>query len=163
MRLTTSLWASALVRRVFASGGFAAILRHGADSAGAVFLTGTAWPDLIVGVNDSPVRTFRNRRRQNVRLLQVRLAGLAGNPTAAGARVSVRRADGLVQTAEATLGGGYLSQHASTLWFGLDQVAGPVQIEVRWPDGQTSQHEIPDGAEEATLAHPERTGDAPTG
>ena len=38
MRLTTSLWASALVRRVFASGGFAAILRHGADSAGAVFL-----------------------------------------------------------------------------------------------------------------------------
>ena len=38
MRLTTSIWAAALVRRVFSSGGFAAILRHGADSAGAIFL-----------------------------------------------------------------------------------------------------------------------------
>lgn len=38
MRLTTDFWASALVRRVFGSGGYAAVLRRGADSAGALFL-----------------------------------------------------------------------------------------------------------------------------
>jgi hypothetical protein len=38
MRVTTELWVSALVRRVFAAGQFAAILRRGAAEAGAVFL-----------------------------------------------------------------------------------------------------------------------------
>ena len=38
MRLTSDFWVSALVRRAFASGGFAAVLRRGAAEAGAVFL-----------------------------------------------------------------------------------------------------------------------------
>lgn len=38
MRVTTELWVSALVRRVFASGGFAAVMRRGASEAGAVFV-----------------------------------------------------------------------------------------------------------------------------
>jgi hypothetical protein len=38
MRVTTDLWVSALVRRVFADGGFAAILKRGATEAGAVFI-----------------------------------------------------------------------------------------------------------------------------
>lgn len=38
MRVTTDLWASALVRRVFASGGFAAILKRGSGEAGAAFV-----------------------------------------------------------------------------------------------------------------------------
>lgn len=38
MRVTTDLWVSALVRRVFTSGGFAAIARRGATEAGAAFL-----------------------------------------------------------------------------------------------------------------------------
>ena len=36
MRVTTDLWVSALVRRVFASSGFAAIVRRGGGEAGAV-------------------------------------------------------------------------------------------------------------------------------
>jgi hypothetical protein len=38
MRVTTDLWVSALTRRVFAGGGFAAIVRRGAAEAGAVFI-----------------------------------------------------------------------------------------------------------------------------
>ena len=38
MRLTTDMWVSALLRRVFAAGGFAAIVKRGATEAGAVFV-----------------------------------------------------------------------------------------------------------------------------
>ena len=39
MRVTTDLWVSALVRRVFGAGGFAAVIERGATEAGAVFVT----------------------------------------------------------------------------------------------------------------------------
>ncbi len=38
MRVTTDLWVSALLRRVFSDGGFAAVARRGATEAGAVFV-----------------------------------------------------------------------------------------------------------------------------
>lgn len=38
MRVTTDFWVSALMRRVFSSGGFAAVARKGAPEAGAVFI-----------------------------------------------------------------------------------------------------------------------------
>jgi hypothetical protein len=38
MRVTTDLWVAALVRRVFASGGFAAVVKRGATEAGAAFV-----------------------------------------------------------------------------------------------------------------------------
>ena len=38
MRVVTELFVSALVRRAFASGGFAAIERRGATEAGAIFI-----------------------------------------------------------------------------------------------------------------------------
>ncbi len=38
MRVTTDLWASALLRRVFGAGGFAAVLKRGAGEAGAAFI-----------------------------------------------------------------------------------------------------------------------------
>lgn len=38
MRLTSDFFVSALVRRVFSSGGFAAIEKRGADAAGAIFI-----------------------------------------------------------------------------------------------------------------------------
>ncbi len=38
MRVTSELWVSALTRRVFSGGGFAAILKRGAAEAGAVFI-----------------------------------------------------------------------------------------------------------------------------
>lgn len=38
MRVTADLWVSALVRRVFGTGGFAAVVKRGAMEAGAVFV-----------------------------------------------------------------------------------------------------------------------------
>ncbi|CAN7427833.1 DUF1491 family protein [Mesorhizobium sp. LjNodule214] len=38
MRVTTDLWVSAMLRRVFAAGGFAAVVKRGATEAGAVFV-----------------------------------------------------------------------------------------------------------------------------
>lgn len=38
MRLTSDFFAAALVRRVFADGGFAAVERRGAEAAGAIFV-----------------------------------------------------------------------------------------------------------------------------
>jgi hypothetical protein len=38
MRVTTDLWVSALVRRVFSAGGFAAVVKRGAAEAGAIFV-----------------------------------------------------------------------------------------------------------------------------
>ncbi|MEI9425071.1 DUF1491 family protein [Mesorhizobium sp. Cs1299R1N1] len=38
MRVTADLWVSALLRRVFGAGGFAAVVNRGASEAGAVFI-----------------------------------------------------------------------------------------------------------------------------
>lgn len=38
MRVTSDFWVSALVRRIFNAGGFAAIGRRGATEAGAIFI-----------------------------------------------------------------------------------------------------------------------------
>lgn len=38
MRVTSDLWISALTRRIFSGGGFAAIARRGATEAGAIFI-----------------------------------------------------------------------------------------------------------------------------
>lgn len=38
MRLTSDIWVAALVRRLFADGGFAAVERRGAAEAGAIFI-----------------------------------------------------------------------------------------------------------------------------
>ena len=38
MRLKSDIFVSALIRRVFAQGGYAAVLRKGAEDAGAIFI-----------------------------------------------------------------------------------------------------------------------------
>ncbi|MEW9806829.1 DUF1491 family protein [Mesorhizobium marinum] len=38
MRVTTDFWVSALVKRLFSGGGFAAVLKRGSTEAGAVFV-----------------------------------------------------------------------------------------------------------------------------
>lgn len=39
MRVTSELYVSQLVRRIFSAGGFAAVIRKGAAEAGAIFIT----------------------------------------------------------------------------------------------------------------------------
>jgi len=39
MRVTSEIWVSALVRRVFSAGGFAAVIQRGSPEAGAIYIT----------------------------------------------------------------------------------------------------------------------------
>jgi hypothetical protein len=111
-----------------------------AKSVVATDLNGDGWPDFVVGVNNEAAMMFEHQRLAGRRMAAVRLRGRAGNPTAIGARVTVRRSDGLMQTAEVAAGGGYLSQQSSVLWFGLGESATISEIVVRWPDGETTRH-----------------------
>jgi len=101
-------------------------------------LNGDQRPDFVVGVNNGEVMAFENRSTRG-RPFAVRLAGGPGNLTAVGARVSIHLFDGVVQSAEVSAGGGYLSQNGGQLYFGLGN-SQVEYIEVRWPDGSTSKH-----------------------
>lgn len=71
-----------------------------------------------------------------------------------GARVSVLLADGSRQTAEVSAGGGYLSQSSPRLVFGLGRAGWVKTVEVRWPDGESSTHDVQLGAARVTLRQP---------
>lgn len=100
-------------------------------------------PDLLASQNNGPVLGFYNQCRGN-KPLAVRLRGGAGNPTAAGAVVTVRLSDGKSQTQEIYAGGGYLSQNSPTLFFGLGSHETAQKIEVRWPGGAVQTLDTPD-------------------
>ena len=135
------------------------------DGKGLAFLAldDDPWPDAVVTQNDGPVLAFRNRGRKGRRVLAVRLVGPRGNPTAVGAQVRLMTSEGRQQTAEVYAGTGYLSQSSPTLYFGLGESSfsdpnpeagretgaspqvdsGSARIDVRWPDGRLSSHEVP--------------------
>lgn len=62
MRVTTELWVSAIVRRVFSSGGFAAIAARGAAEAGAVFLISRDRLGRLTLYGPAPQTTYEDAR-----------------------------------------------------------------------------------------------------
>jgi hypothetical protein len=108
-------------------------------------LNNDGWPDFVVGINNGEPVAFENRGSKQNRVMNIRLEGRQGNPTAIGARVTIRLQDGSTQTAEVNAGGGYLSQSTSTLTFGLGQSNKVKFAQIRWPDGSVSDIDsIPD-------------------
>ena len=93
------------------------------------------WPDFVVGINDGPPRAFVHQKHPENRLLAVTLLGTTGNRSAVGAKIKVKMKDGSEQVAEVHAGGGYLSQSAKGVVFGLGANGQPTQVTVRWPDG----------------------------
>ena len=124
-----------------------------AKSLTSADIDGDNWPDFALGINDSAVRTFARGKEFVYSLFTVGLWGLPGNPTAVGARVTIRLSDGSAQTDEVRAGGGYLSQSSPTLLFGCHG-ARVVAIEVRWPDGLSSRHEGVADQQHYQLRHP---------
>ncbi len=115
-----------------------------ATAVTTVDLNADGRPELAFAINGGPVQIYSEPVRQSVpnRLLEVRLVGKPGNPTAVGARITVRAKDAArSQSAEVTSGSGYLGQSEPARWFGLGALdsASPVEVEVRWPDGTTSK------------------------
>ena len=108
-------------------------------------------PDFVVGVNNDRFLAFENRTDFKKRILTVRLEGKPGNPTAVGARVTLKRTDGTQQSQEVYAGGGYLSQSSRVLYLGLGETGEVDEIIVRWPDGKQSTHRVQPPSLQVTL------------
>ena len=119
------------------------LLLHGdAKGLAVTDINADGWPDFVVGVNDDAVVSFQHQQTSANRVLNVRLVGPWGNPTAIGARVTLQRNRGPPQVAEVQAGSGYLSQSTATLTFGLAAGDTVQQIEIAWPDGSRSVHKV---------------------
>ncbi len=79
--------------------------------------------------------------------LSVRLAGPAGNPTGIGAKVRWTSASGAVRVREVIAGDGYLTQSSAALSF----PGRGGELEVRWPDGRATTHELTGDESSVTL------------
>ena len=111
-------------------------------------------PDFLATQNDDRQLAFLARASGSARGVAVRLTGSPGNASGIGALVTLRRSDGQTQTYEVYAGSGYLSQSSPTLYFGLGADPDPATIEVRWPSGAVSTHEVAADAGSVTLQHP---------
>ncbi|MCA8942667.1 MAG: VCBS repeat-containing protein [Planctomycetes bacterium] len=101
-------------------------------------------PDLLFGINDEGLALFENRS-DAARFLAVRLRGTAGNPSGIGARLTLRAGDAAPHVREIHAGGSYLAQSTAAAFFALP-VGVSTRLEIRWPDGSATTHEI-DGAD----------------
>jgi hypothetical protein len=119
-------------------------------------LNGDGWPDFVVGINNGPLQAFENQSLGHNRMLTVRLDGHPGNPTAVGARTTIRVPGRKTQTAEVHAGGGYLSQSTSVLTFGLGARAEETEVTVRWPDGKETKTTVRGDQRSVVISQPER-------
>jgi hypothetical protein len=113
-----------------------------AKALAVIDLDQDGWPDLLVTRNNAATLAFRNNRIGGRNSLRVALRGVAGNPSAVGAHVSVELSGGAVQAAEVRAGSGYLSQSTASLFFGYPDSTPPVRVRVRWPSGAATAHEV---------------------
>ncbi len=85
--------------------------------------------------NEAPSLLHLSVRTAN-HWIELKLEGVKANRSAIGAKVRVTAGE-LVQTAEVSSGGSYLSQSDLTLHFGLGAAAKVDKVEIRWPGGAT--------------------------
>ena len=116
------------------------VVPHDAKSLAVTDINDDGWCDFVVGVNNRPVEAFIHNGVVGRRMVNVKLKGPAGNPTAVGALVTVELAGGTSQSAEVSAGGGYLSQSSAALVFGLPSGDEFQVVRVRWPDGSETSH-----------------------
>ena len=73
MRVTSGLWVGAYVRRCFAAGAMAAVVRHGADEAGAILVLVDRLDDTVDLYGPAPQSVFVDSRPAD-RLFQLLLS-----------------------------------------------------------------------------------------
>ena len=114
--------------------------------------------DLLITQNGRRPALLRNDQQTGHHWLRIALEGQAPNPSAIGARVSLRSED-LTQVRELFPARGYLSSLELPLTFGLGPRERVDSLVVHWPDGQ-EQTLAPDGIDRLlTLKQP--VGSAP--
>ena len=117
---------------------------------------GDNWPDILVASNDGPLRSFLNKSRIRYpenRMLRVTLRASTGNPEAVGARVTLILSDKTRRVAWVQAGSGYLSQSTGSLFFGLGD-KNPETINVRWPEGTSTSHQVNNKQGNITISQP---------
>ncbi|MFT4649421.1 MAG: hypothetical protein ACI9X4_002660 [Glaciecola sp.] len=99
--------------------------------------------DILVTSNNGWVQLLRNQSpRAKNHFVGLRLHDKAGNPFGIGARVTITAGDKkLVNNMRA--GMGYLGGNAPQLLFGIGAHTGPVQVQVTWRNGKTTEVELP--------------------
>ncbi len=115
-------------------------------------LNGDGRLDLMVGINDGPVRSFI--RTGGPVPYQVVLEGPAGNRSGIGARVSIQLSDQSIRTGEIRAGAGYLSQTPALFSFTTPEGISPTTSKVQWPDGTVTQSPFPKGKRELRIRRP---------
>lgn len=113
------------------------------------------WPDFLITRNNGTTLAYRNKGVPSRHSLRILLRGLAGNPTAVGARITVELADGSTQTSEVYAGSGYYSQSTAACFFGYPDSKPPRHIRVRWPSGITTRYDGPPQSTTLILSAPE--------
>jgi hypothetical protein len=139
------------------AGGLAAVpaTESGIDLAGdqrgaaAADFDGDGRVDLAIGQNADPTKLYRNRGARPG--LRVVLRFRSGNPSAVGATLRIKYADGSLGPArEVRAGSGYWSSDAMVQVMGLR--AEPAAVVVRWPGGRTTEAAVEKGAGEVTVS-----------
>ncbi len=122
-------------------------------------LNGDNLPDVILALNqDSPQVFLANRRAiadDAGTILQARfVSGDASNLQAIGAKATFVHEDGTRQSCEVGLGSGYLSQSPAVISVPVNSANKIESVEVRWPDGQQTEHEFLADASSITIEQP---------
>jgi len=119
------------------------------DATGATIcdINNDGRPDLAVTRNNDSMLIFENDPLIDDEhdFLAVKLVGAKGIPTAIGSRVTLIDSNGKQQTQEIYAGSGYLSQSSPQLFFGTGKMQEPLELHVRWPDGEKTVHKIKSG------------------
>ena len=97
--------------------------------------------DLVMTQNGGPARVYRNDLPAGAAWLRVDLRGRAPRE-AWGARVRLT-AGGATQSKFVRAGSAYLSQSERIVTFGLGGATAVEKLEVRWPSGRTTTHDVP--------------------
>ena len=96
--------------------------------------------DVVLTTNNGPAVLLRNDGGNANAWIRLRLVGTKSNRDAVGARVRLR-SGGRMMTRTVRAASSYASQSETTLTFGLGPAGtgspGKVDVEVRWPGGQT--------------------------
>ncbi|MEM6794394.1 MAG: CRTAC1 family protein, partial [Acidobacteriota bacterium] len=108
--------------------------------------------DLLITHTNDRVALLENRRAGENRWLGLRLDGGARYPSAIGARASATCGGESLGEREVRSGGSLLAQDDLRLHFGLGACAGPVEVEVTWPGGETTRKTVRETGRYVSLA-----------
>lgn len=115
--------------------------------------------DLVFsGLSEQLVVVTNQLARAGSGWLSVVLAGPATNTDAVGSRVRLVLDDGSEQTRWVRSGTSFQSQCDLAPFFGIPAGKRAVRLEIRWPDGLESEHELGEVDRRLVVEHPEASG-----